>query len=619
MTSAFHFVNTKVAVQSPGSRTDTTTRTQKKSNNSHPLHPLYTLSPLSNRDWFDSSYKRLLHSPRTTTSHPINSETIQPPNMSDQKQHRAVVLADSTANEEHAVSYNQSCASTRESNQRLTFEQAAMETTDSFLPAYGTSTGPAAGGYDLQDHFGQASEGFPTTSAITTTDVPPPVFQAGYEDYDFLDPRLRPDFNRPSASDEQDVRDANMFGAWNQGTQYGSYRQNSLMLPSGPPNVATNSTNRIAARILTLQREHLNPLAQQQQQYGSGPDVNALRERRQGFTGYDALLSSYHPTWAAAVQRDDSDGPPRHFQQEAGLDANDAPSQGFVVGTYPLPSALDTVNPADLQRDGLGPDVNESTAYDQAPPYPAQHSYVPSLYQPDQSAYNSPHIPNLQHASYAQQTPNPPTTAPANPVQNKAPSRAPRAPGPNVGTSVPAHLVPLINALLDLPPVSSTQNHPVRQTLKMPFLTPEKTEAQKVIRKNFYSGSGYLRSNSDLMKWYMDLNVFPKAFWEFLIQGEPRLVEKDEDGKRKRKRAGKAKGEEGGEVKKQRREENGAAEKGGAEEGVWEEVAAEEGIGEEVAAEDHVRGDVVVVEEDGEGEATSEQESSGSGSGSSSS
>jgi hypothetical protein len=539
--------------------------------------------------------------------------------MSGQKQHRAVVLADSTADEEHAVSYNQSCASTRSSNQRLTFERAAMENTNSFLPAYDTATGPAAGGYDLQDHFGQASESFPTTSAITKTDVPPPVFQAGYRDYDFLDPQLRPDLNRPSASDQQDVQDANMFGVYNQDTQYGSYAQDSLMLPSGPPNVATNSTNRITARILALQREHLNPLAQQQQQqqYGSGPDVNALRERRQGSTGYDALLSSYHPTWAAAVQRDDSDSPPRHFQQEAGLDANDAPSQGFVVGTYPLPSALDTVDPANLQRDGLGasqmpgPGVNASAAYGQAPPYPAQHSYVPSLYQPGQSAYNSPHNQNLQHACYAQQTPNPLTTAPATPVQNKAPSRAPRAPGPNVGTSVPAHLAPLIKALLDLLPVSSTQNHPVRQTLKMPFLTPEKTEAQKVIRKNFYSGSGYLRSDSDLMKWYMDSNVFPKAFWEFLIQGEPRLVERDENGKRKRKRkrkrAEKVKGEEGGEVKKQKREENGAAEKGGAEEGVVEEVAAEEGVGE----------DIVVVGEDGEGEAISEQESSGSGSGSS--
>jgi hypothetical protein len=113
------------------------------------------------------------------------------------------------------------------------------------------------------------------------------------------------------------------------------------------------------------------------------------------------------------------------------------------------------------------------------------------------------------------------------------------------------------------------------------------------------------------MKWYMDSNVFPKAFWEFLIQGEPRLVERDENGKRKRKRkrkrAEKVKGEEGGEVKKQKREENGAAEKGGAEEGVVEEVAAEEGVGE----------DIVVVGEDGEGEAISEQESSGSGSGSS--
>jgi hypothetical protein len=277
--------------------------------------------------------------------------------MSGPKQHHIVTLSLPTVGEEHVVSYNPSCASTRNSNQRLTFEQAAMEDTNSFLPAYDTSAAPAADDYDPLDHFEQASESFFATSAITTTDVPPAIFQEESAEYDFLDPQLRPDFNQPSVSNQQDAQDANMFGAYNQGTQYGSYGQGSLMLPSDPANGATNTTNCIAAMILARQEEHLNPLAQQQQQQcGSVPDVNALRGYRQGLTGHYPSLSTSHPLWAAAIQQEDSDGPPRHFQQEAGLAVNDAPSQGFAVGTYPSLSDSHPLWAAATQReDSDGP------------------------------------------------------------------------------------------------------------------------------------------------------------------------------------------------------------------------------------------------------------------------
>jgi hypothetical protein len=50
------------------------------------------------------------------------------------------------------------------------------------------------------------------------------------------------------------------------------------------------------------------------------------------------------------------------------------------------------------------------------------------------------------------------------------------------------------------------------------------------------------------MKWDGDLNVFTQVVWDFIVQGEKRWVNRDEDGKRITVK--KVKGEEDGEVKK---------------------------------------------------------------------
>ena len=116
---------------------------------------------------------------------------------------------------------------------------------------------------------------------------------------------------------------------------------------------------------------------------------------------------------------------------------------------------------------------------------------------------------------------------------------APRAPGPKVGQPIDAHLNPVIAAPRALPPVSDTEKHPVRTTLKFPFNENALTAPQQaLIRQNFDSGSGYIGSGVDLMDWYGDERVFSKVFWEYLIQGQSRAkrVKKDKGGGRKRQK-----------------------------------------------------------------------------------
>jgi hypothetical protein len=73
--------------------------------------------------------------------------------MSGYNQHHTPTLPGSTAREEQAVSNSPSCALTR-GYQQLTFDQAAMEDTNRYLPPCNTPTTPAAAGYDAQDRFG---------------------------------------------------------------------------------------------------------------------------------------------------------------------------------------------------------------------------------------------------------------------------------------------------------------------------------------------------------------------------------------------------------------------------------------------------------------------------------
>jgi hypothetical protein len=151
----------------------------------------------------------------------------------------------------------------------------------------------------------------------------------------------------------------------------------------------------------------------------------------------------------------------------------------------------------------------------------------------DPKQSNNAHLNNnynnhvQQHPRHAAGTPAPQTTA------------TPRAPGPKVGQPIDARLNPVIAALRALPPVSDTGKHPVRTTLKFPFNENALTAPQQaLIRQNFRSGSGYIRSGADLMDWYGDESVFSKVFWEYLIQGQSRAkrVKRDKGGGRKRQK-----------------------------------------------------------------------------------
>jgi hypothetical protein len=65
--------------------------------------------------------------------------------------------------------------------------------------------------------------------------------------------------------------------------------------------------------------------------------------------------------------------------------------------------------------------------------------------------------------------------------------------------------------------------HPSRSSLKKPFASIDvATPGQLSVRKNFLSGYGTFQPKAELLKWYGDEAVFPKVFWKFLVEGEPR-------------------------------------------------------------------------------------------------
>jgi hypothetical protein len=168
-------------------------------------------------------------------------------------------------------------------------------------------------------------------------------------------------------------------------------------------------------------------------------------------------------------------------------------------------------------------------------------------YQQQQRLYqqNNAHDPGRPNNAYSNnQYNNPIQQHPHHDVAISAPQNttAPRAPGPKVGQPIDARLNSVIAALRALPPVSDTEKHPVRTTLKFPFNENALTAPQQVlIRQNFHSGSGYIRSGADLMDWYGDESVFSKVFWEYLIQGQSRAVKGEERSGRREEEA-----EEGG-------------------------------------------------------------------------
>jgi hypothetical protein len=162
-------------------------------------------------------------------------------------------------------------------------------------------------------------------------------------------------------------------------------------------------------------------------------------------------------------------------------------------------------------------------------PYPPNPANAPPSHQTTY-AYD-PEQPNNVYGNSDSQIQNPHNAASI--------STTPRSPGPKVGQPIPADLTPVITALRALPHVSGTEKHPVRTTLKFPFKEDALTAPQQQqIRQNFYSGSGYLRSNADLMGWFGDETVFSRVFWDYLVKGEPRAkrVKRDKGGGGKRQK-----------------------------------------------------------------------------------
>jgi len=197
-----------------------------------------------------------------------------------------------------------------------------------------------------------------------------------------------------------------------------------------------------------------------------------------------------------------------------------------------------------------------------APP-PQQQYGAYGFNQPNENVYTSHHMDNqVQYPHYAQNYPTQTSdtkTQAATQTTGKAPTpTATSSPRPQLGlranTPLPPSLQPLIAAIAALPHVSVSIRHPSRAILKKPFdrttTYSQATPAQQVIRDHFQSGSGILRDYSELRDWYGDSSVFTDEVWGFLVGGKKR---DGASGKRKRH----ADGEEGGEVKRGRRDEAG--------------------------------------------------------------
>jgi hypothetical protein len=248
------------------------------------------------------------------------------------------------------------------------------------------------------------------------------------------------------------------------------------------------------------------------------------------------------------------------------------------------------------------------------PPHPQNNAPNPN--QPYANVYNNPpDNPNrVQHASYAKTTPIPPTATLATPVKRED-TRGDIPHGSKSGRPIPFSLAPLIAALRAIPHVSASEKHPSRSNLKKPWKKPvtydTATPAQRIIRDNFHSGTGCMKDDSELVDWFGDVSVFPRDFWNFVIQGKPReisTVKKKVEGAGKKR---KVKSEHvGGGVKKQKRVE--VVEEDDVSEGdVEEENATEGAVREDYVAVDGAGEERVVEDEGSEGEGEEEQEDKG--------
>ena len=428
-----------------------------------------------------------------------------------------------------------------------------------------------------------------------------------------------------------------------------------LPSPSDPFDVAASQRDGLEA--LPLQQHESKPDMNTPGVYGQGMQQGSLYGQHQ------SPLPSSSDQWAD-FQGCDSQVPWWQQQQVSRPGMNAYGQEPLPYGDpdkgNPLLSSLDdpsnpSIDPSIYHIAGDRPILNNITlnnATFHAPlsgPYNSiftqnvgqQHQHQPPLRAPQQA--NPPHQPNnafnpnqpyafdynlpyddvyknlnnqTQLASYATKTQIPPTTTPAT-----TPAPPTRALGDKVGEPIPLDLTVLVAGLLALPHVDASRKHSHRSDLKKPWKNPvvysTATQSQQDIRDNFDSGSGYIKRASALLDWYGDVSVFPMAFWDFLVRGEPRANKKrgnqGEDERQDSEEGGGTKRQKK-KQKRQKREDGDAAEAGvaggdvggayvggayvGGQE-VGEENVAVEDIAENVVAEKDVGGERVP---EGEGE-----------------
>jgi hypothetical protein len=420
----------------------------------------------------------------------------------------------------------------------------------------------------------------------------------------------------PPLQQHESKPDMSALGAYGQGMQHGSsYGQHPLPSPSDPFDVATSQ--RDGSEALPLQQHESKPDMSTPGVYGQGMQQGSLYGQNQS-----PLPSSSDP-WA-----DFHGCPSQPFDDPKKGYPNLLPSDPLMAAAY--------INNYHVARDAnfhgtfngafsgtfngsLNEGPTQNFGQQQQPAYPPNPADAPPLQQhyyafdfnlPYDDVYKNFNN-QTQLASYATKTQIPPTTTPAT-----TPAPPTRALGDKVGEPIPLDLTVLVAGLLALPHVDASRKHPHRSDLKKPWENPvvykTVTQSQRDIRDNFDSGSGYIKRASALLDWYGDESVFPMAFWDFLVRGEPRKNKKrgnqGEDERQDSEEIGGAKKQKKRQKKRQKMEEGDAAEAGvaggdvgGAYVGgtyvggkeVGEENVAVEDIAENVVAEKDVGGERV--------------------------
>jgi hypothetical protein len=329
--------------------------------------------------------------------------------MSGYNQHHTPTLPGSTAREEQAVSNSPSCALTR-GYQQLTFEQAAMEDTNRYLPPCNTPTTPAAAGYDAQDRFGndgrvsrslaitspthQYQDGISfqgrrsayldptncgyngvetrgtgcygdagslaTASAVTTSHAPPhTAMPMGLDSYSRHDEQNRLIDRHGHCLDDVQALQPQSLAAFVPSSlnetvqqQRGNAPSQNLTTPSFDSELFFNPAD------MALFDDNMNPL---------DPLANELGAYNQQYGSSYAqhpLSSPSDPVRAAATQRDGSRPLPQQRQQQvSGLDVNASSVQPVAHQSLSAPSSYRHCQPCQSPARWIGSLSRPTTTY----------------------------------------------------------------------------------------------------------------------------------------------------------------------------------------------------------------------------------------------------------------